>query len=435
VAASCASHEGAGAVDQRPGITEAASSQPAGTFGTLAQPVCGPGDATGATAPGVSAGAIKVGVMGDAANTLIPDLNKELIDASQAFVAWCNKAGGIRGRKLDLTVHDAGLLRAREVMTEACTQEFAVVGGGLALDFQSVGVRTACGLTEFPGFANSPDERESDHQVQAIPAYKTHWPATQYVQIAKAMPGAVGSFGLLTTSAQLGSGRPYVQRLMDAIGPLGYKLAYTDNLPAPPVPVDNWRPYVEDMRAKGVKVLDFQVTPEYLIPLLKTMRDVGWFPDAIVLPPNFYNPALLDAGDALRNIYINAYIHPFEDAARNPPTRQFLDIMDTDAPGWKRAALAVNSFSAWLLFAQAAGACGSQLTRDCVERQGLAVGTWDGGGLHAPNPVDTKAEGRPVGCGLLLTATSSGFAVDDAKTAANRGIYNCSTENLPNAPL
>ena len=318
---SCANHDDAALEASRPGTVTATTGEPGGSFGTLAEPVCGPGDASGSTAQGVSASGIKIGVVGDAGNTVVPDLNKELFDASQAFVAWCNKAGGISGRKIELTVHDAGLLRPREVMTEACTQDFALVGGGLALDFQSVGVRTACGLTEFPGFANSVDARESEHQVQAIPAYKTYWPAAQHAQIAKAMPGATSHFGVMVTTAQLGSGRPYDQRLMDAVGPLGYRNVYKGDLPPPPVPVDNWRPYVEDMKAKGVKVLDFQVTPEYLVPLLKTMRDVGWYPEAIILPPNFYNPTLLEAGDALRNTFINAYIHPFE-ARRPEPAHQ-----------------------------------------------------------------------------------------------------------------
>jgi ABC-type branched-subunit amino acid transport system substrate-binding protein len=433
VAVSCSNHDDAAGTsrDGTPASTAAGGGGgAAGTFGTMGEAVCGPGSASASSAQGVSDTAIKVGVVGDAGSTLVPDLNKELIDASQAFVAWCNDAGGINGRKIDLEVRDAALLRAREVMTEACAQDFALVGGGLALDFQSVGVRTACGLTEFPGFANSVDDRESDHQVQALPAYKTQWPVTQYAQIAKAFPASIGKFGVMVTSAQLGSGRPFDQRLMDAIRPLGYNLTYKGDLPPPPVPVDNWRPYVEEMKARGVRVLDFEVTAEYLVPLLRTMRDVGWYPDAIILQANFYNPALLEAGDALRNTWLNQYVHPFELADRNAPTKQFMAIMDDKTPDWKHGGLAVNSFSAWLLFAKAAKACGAQLTRDCVERNGLAAGSWDGGGLHAPFKVDTKADPQPRLCGVLLQATPDGFSVDETRTGANEGIYHCSTSNM-----
>lgn len=432
VATACANHEGTGDTGSRDGgptTTSGARAGAPGEFGTLDGPVCGPGDASGSTAQGVTDTAIKVGVPGDAGSTLVPDLNRELFDASKAFVTWCNDAGGINGRKIEMTERDAGLLRAREVMTEACASDFAIVGGGLALDYQSVGVRTGCGLLDIPGFSNSVDNRESDHQVQPTPQYKTRWPVVQFVQAAKAFPDAIDHFGVMVTTAQLGSGRPFEERLMDAVGPLGYKRVYKGDLPPPPVPVDNWRPYVEEMKAKDVRILDFEVTPEYLVPLLRTMRDVGWYPDAILLPGNFYNPALLEAGDALRNTWVTTYLYPFEQADENPPTRQFLEIMDAGAPDWRHGGLAVNSFSAWLLFAKAAKACGSQLTRDCVERNALAAGTWEGGGLHAPFAVDTKAASEPTICGVLLSATADGFAIDTERNRANRGIYNCSTEN------
>ena len=392
VTISCANHDDS-SVDTRSGPTSTTASNAqggtAGAFGTMTEPVCGPGEAKGATAQGVTDDAVKVGVVGDAGSTLVPDLNKELFDASQAFVEWCNDAGGINGRKIDLSVRDAGLLKVKEVMTEACAEDFALVGGGLALDFQSVGVREACKLTEFPGFANSVDERESKNQVQATPGYKTRWPVAHFNQIAKAFPDAIKNFGVMLTAAQLGSGRPYDQRLEDAIGPLGYKRVYKGDLPAPPVPVDNWRPYVEDMKAKGVKVLDFEVTPEYLVPLLRTMRDVGWYPDAIILPANFYNPALLEAGDALKNVWVNNYIHPFEHADKNPPTKQFMQIMDDKVPEWRHGGLAINSFSSWLLFAKAAKACGSDLTRECVERKGLEV-TGGTAAACTPPPSPTR---------------------------------------------
>jgi ABC-type branched-subunit amino acid transport system substrate-binding protein len=427
LALSCSNHDPAAVDAARNGDPVPATTAAGGTgggrpgvFGTLPEAVCGPGSASASSAQGVSS-SIKVGVLGDADNTLIPDVNKELYDASNAFVSWCNKAGGINGRKIELTERDAGLLKAREVMTEACAQDFAVVGGGLALDFQAVDTRTGCGLPDFAGFANSVDARESDLQVQAIPAYKTQWPSTQYVQIAKAFPQSIKGFGLMVTSAQLGSGRPYDQRVMDALRPMGYSLAYKGDLPAPPVPVDNWRPYIEEMKAKGVKVLDFEVTPEYLVPLLRTMRDVNWYPDAIVLQPNFYSPALLEAGDALRNTYVGLYAFPFEQADRNPPTKQFLSIMDAGSPGWRRGGLAVNSFSAWLLFAKAAATCGDALTRKCVYDAARKETAWSGGGLASP--VDLSQTDAPLTCFNVEKATASGWQPADFKP--DKGAYRC----------
>jgi ABC-type branched-subunit amino acid transport system substrate-binding protein len=441
LAAGCANHNDSSASaggetrGGNNGATETTAAAKPGVFGTLAEPVCGPGSGGAASAQGVTADTIKIGVAGDANNTIVPDVNKELYDTSQAFVAWCNEAGGINGRKIEMTKRDAGLLKVREALTDACAQDFALVGGGFALDSTGVSTRVGCGLLEIPGFVNSSDARETPKQVQAIPFYKTQWPVTQYAQIAKAYPDAISHFGLMLSAASLDSARPQDVRLMEAITPLGYKMADKIDLPPPTTPIDNWRPYVEELKSKGVRVLDFEVTPELLVPLLKSMRDVNWYPDAIVLPGNFYNQALLDAGDALKNVYINTYITPFEMADKNPSTKQFMEIMDKGAPEWKHAALAVNSFSSWLLFAKAAKACGANLTRECVEQNALNVGTWDGGGLHVAMPNNTKTNPVPKYCGALLSATADGFKIDEKLTAATDGIYNCSPKNTATVPL
>src|SRR5688572_6695811 len=106
-----------------------------------------------------------------------------------------------------MTKRDAGLLKVGEAITEACAQDFALVGGGWALDTEAAGPRAQCGLVEFPGFTVSPEAREAPKQVQAIPFYKTVFPITQYNQIAKAFPGSIANFGLMTTVAMGTKGR------------------------------------------------------------------------------------------------------------------------------------------------------------------------------------------------------------------------------------
>ena len=83
-----------------------------GDFGTL-KAVCGPapsGDKNGTPdTKGVTADSIKVGAVSDPGFAGRPGLNQELFDASTVFTKWCNDAGGINGRKLDLTLRDAAL--------------------------------------------------------------------------------------------------------------------------------------------------------------------------------------------------------------------------------------------------------------------------------------------------------------------------------------
>ncbi|MSW20972.1 MAG: branched-chain amino acid ABC transporter substrate-binding protein, partial [Actinobacteria bacterium] len=103
----------------------------AGNFGDLVG-VCGPGSAKGATAQGVTDSQIEVGTVSDPGNSIIPGLNQELFDAADAFVGWCNGAGGILGRTIKLNKRDAKLMEAGPRTVEACQTDFMLVGNGAA---------------------------------------------------------------------------------------------------------------------------------------------------------------------------------------------------------------------------------------------------------------------------------------------------------------
>jgi hypothetical protein len=128
---------------------------------------------------------------------------------------------------------------------------------------------------------------------------------------------------------------------------------------------------------------------------------------------------------------VETLIYPFELAADNPPTQQFLDIMDDHIPGWSDdpKALAVEAWSSWLLWATAASECGSELTRACVVEQAEAEGTWDGGGITAPQVVPSQGEPKGPFCAAILRATTDGFEYDEEFTQPNESIFNCSEEN------
>ncbi len=105
----------------------------AGDFGTLKK-ICGPGNATGGSGRGITATAIKVGTMSDPGSTVAPGLGQEFFEVGDAFVKWCNAAGGINGRKIQLTEYDAKLFNVAQQMIQACQTDFMLVGNGNGLD-------------------------------------------------------------------------------------------------------------------------------------------------------------------------------------------------------------------------------------------------------------------------------------------------------------
>jgi hypothetical protein len=104
-------------------VTTTTAATGPGDFGSMKE-LCGPGDASGATARGVTDAEIHVGTMGDPTNTVLPGIGQEAFDIGDAFVEWCNAAGGILGREIVLTKRDAKLFEVGARMIEACQSDF-----------------------------------------------------------------------------------------------------------------------------------------------------------------------------------------------------------------------------------------------------------------------------------------------------------------------
>ena len=115
------------------------------------------------------------------------------------------------------------------------------------------------------------------------------------------------------------------------------------------------------------------------------MADIAFTPQWVRADTNHYDQKLLDVGGAsVANTYIPSSFTPFEQAAKNPATQQYLDEFAKYKPGAKaKALLGAQAWSAWLLFAESAKACGSDLTRKCVYDNAKKIHDWTGGGLHA----------------------------------------------------
>ena len=92
-----------------------------------------------------------------------------MFDAAVAFTTWCNQHGGILGRKLVLDDLDAKLFNYNDVITKACKEDFALVGGGAVFDDADNGQRVQCNLPNIAGYVTSPTARTADQLVQPVP--------------------------------------------------------------------------------------------------------------------------------------------------------------------------------------------------------------------------------------------------------------------------
>lgn len=392
-------------------------------FGDL-EGVCQDGSATGATDVGVTDSSIQLGTITDKGFAARPGLNQEMYDASVAFAAWCNEHGGINGRELVVADRDAALTAFNDRIVEACSQDFALVGGGAVLDDADNGGREACGLPNLPGYVVSAGARVAGQQVVAVPNPLDTLNAGSYQAIADAFPDLINRYGIMTST--FGSVLLVRDTSVEAATNAGYEVVYNREYSAGGEP--NWRPFVEEMQSAGVQILEFVGEPENFAQLQEAMQLVGYFPQISLQSANFYDENYFSlVGSFAQGVEIRTQYTPFEMADTNPATADYLELMERYNPDGKVAGLGAQAVSAWLLFAQSATACGAELTRQCLLQQAGQVTEWTGGGMHAPqNP----AENMPSACFALLQLTSDGFVVDEELTNANEGIFNCEEDNL-----
>jgi hypothetical protein len=407
-----------------PGAGAAANERLAtGAFGDLGG-VCRDGDASGATAPGVTDDEIRVGTVSDKGFPGAPGLNRELYDAAVAFTRWCNEHGGILGRRLVLDDLDTRLLEHDARLTEACGRLFALVGGGAAFDEDRGDIRAGCGLPNLPGYVVSARGRTAPLQVQAVPNPVHATLAGRHRRAAELRPDGIARYGVLTTD--LPSVLLLREQFVQAASHLGYTVVYDARFA--PQGETGWANLVRELARADVSILEFLGQPEHLTNLLRAMGTAGWHPDLILLPENFYDTAFREeAAGTGTDLMIQSTFHPFELAGENAATQDYLDLMAAHNPDGTVALLGAQGVSAWLLFARAATACGSDLTAACLIEQARAEAGWTGGGLHAPQQPG-NATASP--CFLVITLGDRGFRYDEAATAPTDGVYNCDHANV-----
>jgi hypothetical protein len=400
----------------------------AAAFGDLTN-VCQAADASGqkasgATARGVTDTEIHVGTLTDKGSTIRAGLNKEMFDTGVAFTTWCNAHGGILGRKLVLDDLDAALFNYNDAITKGCTDDFALVGGGAVFDDADNGQRVQCNLPNIAGFVTSPTARTADLVVQPVPNPVNKLPVGSYRAINGIAPDALQHFGIIT--GNVATTQAVRDQDVEAIEQLGGTVVYSAEFDVVGG-VSNWAPFVDDMKTKGVKAFDMVADPSFLQQIQAAMVTANYFPDVTMVNTNYYDTLYAQEGGAnAKNTYIRSSFFPLELKDENPATADYLSLMKQFNPTGKVAQLGIQGNSSWLLFAQAAQACGSQLTPACLIDK-AKVATWTGGGLHAPTNPGTNL---PSPCFLLIKVDGTKFVYDATDTKPTQGKFNCDPDNL-----
>lgn len=415
VATACgASGDTEGQGDDEGTTTTAADSADTAAFGTMDEPVCGEGDFTvDPDQAGGSPDVLRLGVAGDRSSDIRPGLNKDMWDSSVAFADWCNEQGGIGGLPIEIVDMDAKLFSVEAAMTEACTGAFAMVGGGMVQDqLQFSGNEGSdfhlCELIDIPGFANSPEKGDSNGQVQPIPNPGTTQNSTWFRDFQELEPEAAEKWVVVWGELpSIEAVKIKYESAMEDVG--GTEILESISYPA--AGADDWVPYAQKLIESGATSVTWIGEPVFFVKFLEAARQRGWEGTAL-LETNNYNAALLES-DATEGTIVRTTFHPLEEADDWPATADYLEIVNGAVDDAVVGPLGMQSFSAWLLFATAANACGELndgvLDRTCILEQAAEVSDWTGGGLHGPQDPDAVDRVEASPCGMLLIVEDGEF--------------------------
>jgi ABC-type branched-subunit amino acid transport system substrate-binding protein len=411
VAASCGTRvpgppEGSGGVASAP--TGGSSGSAASVkFGTLASP-CGPApsgtpSAPAGGAPGVTADTIRIGVISDRTGP-VPVPTAGIDGSMTAFAEWCNAQGGINGRKLDLQHYDSATLAENEAMTKACGDNlFALVGSGSVQDDAGAETMVKCGLVEVAGYTATYPKGLSPRLVQPVPNPGDHLNVGPGKFIAKKFPKAIKSAGEFFPSYPP-IGGIQANRIKDGYAPLGFDFKMvqpTDII----LGIEGWGQWVNQMRGRDLQWVSGITFTQDTVAMLAAMSNAGVKPAVIDLGQQYYD-ASVPGKPGTEGILVLTNTSPFEDTD-NAAIREYVKQLGQYSKDTPPTSLGVQSFSAGLLFAQAAKSLGDHLTRDGLLVALKGIHEWDGGGLHMPTDPGANAV---TTCFLYMTVRNGKWA-------------------------
>ncbi len=375
-------------------------------LGTLANPCsgeAGEGEAPTDT-PGVTDDTIRIGVISDKENPAVPLPTVGIEESVKAFVEFCNDAGGINGRMLELQTYDSEISRTEEVTQAACRDDlFALVGDGSVQDQQGIETRIGCGLPEVAAYSATAARSESELFFQPVVGTQSstfNVGPCQY--IAEQFPEAITTAATVYTDLPAAANRAQQQR--DACTQeAGFE--YVVDV-AQGFGDTNYTATVADMQSKGVKYLTGVSAASETLALLEEVQTQGLELEIIDLGQQYYDPAVSAAASAT-GAYVLTNTVPFSETEETPVLQLYADYMDKTGAGEdKVTTLGVQAFSAGLLFATAANEVGNDLNRDALVTALEGITEWDGGGIQMPTNPGEKVHNS---CFLYLKVEDEEF--------------------------
>jgi ABC-type branched-subunit amino acid transport system substrate-binding protein len=423
----------------RSGGSSATTTIPKGTPTTSGEPPT-------ATETGITADEIRIAVLADVDNPILPGLFKGSKDAIEAFGKYVNDNGGIAGRKLVVDFIDTGLnpQKVKTGMQKACAEDFAMVGTTLAL-FQTVQPMVECkdkagGVTGVPDFAAisvDPSQQGSPVTYSALPPERDynvtdhqvfHTRTGQYTYFHDEL-GVTHGFYLNSSDSETAKNgntpRFYAAQNEIGIEADGGGTQFVSQFATQA----DYAPFVQTMKTAGSEFAESGGTYQGLVKWRKAAAQQNldtvkaW---SCVL--TCYDPGMLASASDVEGTYVTIPFQPFLDAdeqAAVPALKTYVDAVgEANANGF-----GIQAWASALLFKQvvenvvaAQGVNG--LTRAAVLEEVKTVKDFTADGIIGPTDVANRV---PNAC-LITLQIRNGAYVRVRPTEV--GKLDCAPDNL-----
>ena len=445
-----------------------------------------PGPTVEPEAPGISEGAIKIGVIADAsAGNAVTGGSESAWLAMRAWAQAVNSTGGLGGRDVEIVLFDSNVFDHRAAIQEACDSDiFALVGSYALFDGDGVDLLNdeSCRLPDFPAAALSPDRRESPVTFVSNPTSNSVWQAGPAQFLSERFPDAAAAVGTVVLDLPVAFYR--AQRDIEATTAGGFNFAFQatadvidadydalasamleaqvlgiswtadrsrlmelltarahlyEQLPAFDFPESEADPTippeeepvdiseaVSDEADEGVPAPD----PEGEPLDGEEVEEPADGPTFVLCSADCYSQGwAAEVAELGSDLWVSIGMLPFEEPGDNVELVRYVLFLREEVD--EEAEVDLIGLSSWasaLLFEEAVNRAmftsGGGLTRELVIEAARTITEWDGRGLHGPtNP----AEGIPSSCFLLMSPTPSGWI---RRHPATQGTMDCDPDNL-----
>jgi ABC-type branched-subunit amino acid transport system substrate-binding protein len=392
---------------------------------------------------GITPTTIKVAVIADVDNSIVPGVLKGIVDGVQGWGKYVNANGGIGGRKVKVDFIDSHLNPndARNATITACGDDFALVGTGALLlnDIEDItncadSTGKATGIPDVAalvtnsaegcaatGFPITPPSVKCDTLTETPQTYHANNGDSKY--LLKKNPGLHGSFALAVDSPSVAKTSQVLFKAAEAAGIKSDK----DWQITGSAPQSQYTPIIQQMKTDNSNYgLSLQavtgVVAERQEAQLQGLTDPKIVWECTLAC--YYDDAVVKAGDVMNGEYMPLTFLPFDEGSANPMTKNFVKYVGKDN---------INGFASWgftsgLLFQQAAEAVVKKDGKDGLTRANLMaelknIHDFNGGGM-----VGTTDIGNKVGTScFMLDQFKDGKFVRVYPT--KKGTFDCSKSN------